>query len=83
MASKDTGFHRSDPDWTRGRAQAVAQADAIARQQINMARTVKLAATVTPPAIEPDCPDCGLPHPSRNPYCFCSRPPADTTEDRT
>lgn len=22
---------------------------------------------------EPDCPDCGLPHPSRNPYCFCRR----------
>ena len=44
MASKDTGFHPSDPDWTRGRAQAVAQADAIARQQINMARKVTLAA---------------------------------------
>lgn len=26
MASKDTGFHSSDPDWTRGRAQAVADA---------------------------------------------------------
>ena len=21
--------------------------------------------------VEPDCPDCGLPHPSTNPYCFC------------
>jgi hypothetical protein len=20
---------------------------------------------------EPECPLCGLPHPSRNPYCFC------------
>ncbi len=25
---------------------------------------------------EPDCPDCGLPHPSTNPYCFCRRAPA-------
>lgn len=43
MASKDTGFHSSDPDWTRGRAQAVADAEAIARRQINMARKVALA----------------------------------------
>jgi hypothetical protein len=43
-ASKDTGFHPSDSDWTRGRAQAVAEAEAIARRQINMARAVTLAA---------------------------------------
>lgn len=42
MASKDTGFHPSDPDWTRGRAQAVADADSIARRQIGMAREVAL-----------------------------------------
>lgn len=42
MASKDTGFHPSNPDWTRGRAQAIADAEAIARRQINMARKVAL-----------------------------------------
>ena len=46
MASKDTGFHPSDPDWTRGRALAVAEADAIAQRQISMAKTVTLAATL-------------------------------------
>lgn len=44
MASKDTGFHPSDADWTRGRAQAVAEAEAIARRQIGLARKVKMAA---------------------------------------
>ena len=44
MASKDTGFHPTDPDWTRGRAIALADADAIARRQIGMARTVTFAA---------------------------------------
>lgn len=30
---------------------------------------------------ELDCPECGLPHPSRNPYCFCRRAaPTDTSE---
>jgi len=42
MASKNTGFHPSDPDWTRGRAQAVADAEAIARRQISMTREVAL-----------------------------------------
>lgn len=42
MASKDTGFHPSDPDWTRGRSQAVADAEAIARRQISMTREVAL-----------------------------------------
>ncbi len=42
MASRDTGFHPSDADWTRGREQAVADANAIARRQIGMARKVTL-----------------------------------------
>jgi len=43
MASKDTGFHPSDPDWTRGRAQAVSDAEAIARRLISMTRKVSLS----------------------------------------
>ena len=43
MASKETWFHPTDPDWTRGRAQAVADAESIARRQIGMARKVTLA----------------------------------------
>ena len=43
MASKDTGFHSSDPDWTRGRSQAVADAEAIARRQMGLIRRVTLA----------------------------------------
>ncbi len=42
MASKDTGFHPSDPDWTRGRGAAAAEADALARRQINMRREVAM-----------------------------------------
>lgn len=42
MASKGTGFHPSDPDWTRGRASAVAEADALARRQISMSREIAL-----------------------------------------
>ncbi len=42
MASKNTGFHSSDPDWTRGRAQAVSDAEAVARRQVSMAREVAL-----------------------------------------
>ncbi len=44
MASKDTGFHPHDADWTRGRAQALADAEAIARRQTGLTRTVRLAA---------------------------------------
>ena len=44
MASKDTGFHQADPDWTRGRARAVADAEAIARRQIGMARNITIRA---------------------------------------
>ena len=43
MASKETWFHPTAPDWTRGRAQAVADAESIARRQIGMARKVTLA----------------------------------------
>lgn len=43
MASKDTGFHQQDADWTRGRAQAVADAEAIARRQVGATRKVTLA----------------------------------------
>lgn len=43
MASKDTGFHPSDADWTRGRSLAIADADALARRQIGLTRKVALA----------------------------------------
>lgn len=43
MASKGTGFHPHDADWTQGRAQAVSDAEAIARRQVGLARGVKLA----------------------------------------
>jgi hypothetical protein len=42
MASKDTGVHPHDPDWTRGRAQAIADAEAIARRQDGLTRPVSL-----------------------------------------
>ena len=42
MASKQTGFHPQDADWTRGREQAIADAESIARRQMGMARTVTL-----------------------------------------
>ena len=42
MASKDTGLHAHDADWTRGRAQALADAEAIARRQMGLARRVAL-----------------------------------------
>lgn len=42
-AAKETGFHPQDADWTRGRAQYVADAEAIARMQIGMTRKVTLA----------------------------------------
>jgi hypothetical protein len=45
MASKDTGFHPHDADWTRGRVQALADAEAVARRQIGLARTVRLVLT--------------------------------------
>lgn len=43
MTSKDTGFHPSDPDWTRGRAQALADAEAFARRQMGLSRNYTLA----------------------------------------
>jgi hypothetical protein len=42
MASRDTGFHPADADWTRGRAQAVADAETIARREMCRARKVSL-----------------------------------------
>ncbi len=43
MASKDTGFHPHDADWTRGRALAVGEADNIARKDMWQTRGVTLA----------------------------------------
>ena len=42
MASRDTGFHPSDPDWTQGRSIAAAQAESLARRQMGLARLVTL-----------------------------------------
>ncbi len=42
MASKDTGLHPSDPEWTRGRGIAVAEAESLARRQISMRREVAM-----------------------------------------
>jgi len=44
MASKDTGFHHLDADWTRGRVIAIADAEAVARRQAALARCIRLAA---------------------------------------
>ena len=46
MASKDTGFNAQDADWTRGRAQAVADAESIARRQMTLIKTVTLRAAL-------------------------------------
>lgn len=42
MSERDTGFHRLDPDWTRGRQKALDEADAVARRQDGMARRITL-----------------------------------------
>jgi len=42
MASKGIGFHPHDADWTQGRAQAVADAESIARRQAGLSRKVNL-----------------------------------------
>lgn len=34
MADRDTGFHSLDPDFTRGRARAIGEANTLARAQI-------------------------------------------------
>ena len=48
MASKkDTGFHPHDADWTRGRAQAIADSESIARRQMGLTRRVTLTETAT------------------------------------
>lgn len=43
MTDRNTGFHTSDADWTRGRALAVADAEALARRQIGLARKVTIS----------------------------------------
>ena len=43
MASKGTGFHPLDADYTRGRAEAIAEAEAIARRMDGLARKVAIA----------------------------------------
>ena len=40
MASKGTGFHPLDADYTQGRAEAIAEAEAIARRMDGLARKV-------------------------------------------
>lgn len=45
MHAKGTGFHTSDPDWTRGRARALADAEALARRQIGLQRLIKMKDT--------------------------------------
>jgi hypothetical protein len=42
MTAKNTGFHPHDADYTRGRAHALADADAISRRQMGLVRLVKL-----------------------------------------
>jgi len=44
MASKGTGFHPTDADWTRGRDQALADADRTARKGMWQARRAALRA---------------------------------------
>lgn len=46
IAPKDTGFHPSDADFTRGRGQALSDAESFARRQVGLSRPV----TLTPPA---------------------------------
>lgn len=49
MASKDTGFHPSDAEWTKGRALALADAEALARRQVGLSRDVTLGAAKATP----------------------------------
>lgn len=44
MASKGTGFHPLDADYTQGRAKALADAGALVRRTDGLARKVSLAA---------------------------------------
>lgn len=43
MASKCTGFHPLDADYTQGRAKALADAEALVRRTDGLARKVSLA----------------------------------------
>lgn len=45
MASKNTGLHPIDADFTRGRAEAIADADAVARRMDGLARRISLTPT--------------------------------------
>lgn len=64
MANRDTGFNRSDADWTRGRGIAISDADALARREISMARRVTMAGTFPPSHCTAweDCKHDGLCH---------------------
>ncbi len=42
MASRDTGFHPADADWTRGRGLALSEAAAIVRKEEGLARKVTM-----------------------------------------
>ena len=43
MASKGTGFHLLDADYTQGRAKALADAEALVRRAEGLARKASLA----------------------------------------
>ena len=45
MASKNTGLHPIDADFTRGRAEAIADADAVARRMDGLTRRISLTPT--------------------------------------
>ena len=45
MASKNTGLHPIDADFTRGRAEAIADADAVARRMDGLERRISLTPT--------------------------------------
>lgn len=48
MTDRNTGFHPSDADWTKGRALALSDAEATARRQIGMMRKVMIKAQEVP-----------------------------------
>jgi hypothetical protein len=51
----------------------VEEMEEISRTTDALKKAQELAAAEMKRRGEPNCPDCGLPHPSRNPYCFCRR----------
>ena len=63
MASKHTGFHPADADWTKGRSQAVADAEATVRRQAGLARPVTFVhANCTAPASAVPLPEMTRPY---------------------